>query len=148
MSINFIIKIYFSKIIKLKEEQENINKMKEVHKKASENRLKILSQHSEVISWCQNKLKSSVSMQKVNGVSGTGPVVVPTTNAIVGSTIQMTKDTAHTSESSFNENEDYSMTTTEDDEQHNQLDESNINQSLIESKIMKQVKQHLNSEKY
>jgi hypothetical protein len=117
--------------------------MKEVHKKASENRLKILSQHSEVISWCQNKLKSSVSMPKVNGVSGTGPVVVvpTTTNA------SSTKDTAHTSESSFNENEDYSMTTTEDDEQHNQLDESNINQSLIESKIMKQVKQHLNSEK-
>jgi len=122
--------------------------MKEVHKKASENRLKILSQHSEVISWCQNKLKSSVSMQKVNGVSGTGPVVVvPTTTTTNAISTQMTKDTAHTSESSFNENEDYSMTTTEDDEQHNQLDESNINQSLIESKIMKQVKQHLNSEK-
>ena len=119
--------------------------MKEVHKKASENRLKILSQHSEVISWCQNKLKSGVSTQKVNGISG--PVVVPTNG--VGSIVnQAAKDpNTHTSESSFNENEDYSMTTTEDDEQHNQLDESNINQSLIESKILKQVKQHLNSEK-
>ena len=123
--------------------------MKEVHKKASENRLKILSQHSEVISWCQNKLKSSVSMQKVNGASG--PIVVPTSGGVGGGsniTNQVAKDpSTHTSESSFNENEDYSMTTTEDDEQHNQLDESNINQSLIESKILKQVKQHLNSEK-
>ena len=35
-----------------------------------------------------------------------------------------------------------------EESQTNQLDESAVNQSLIESKIMKQVKQHLNSEKY
>ena len=123
---------------KLKEEQDNINKMKEVHKKASENRLKILSQHSEVISWCQNKLKSTTAnlATKTNASVKEAP-----SNAAAQLQHQ------HTSESSFNEAEDYSMTTTEDDEQHNQLDESNINQSLIESKILKQVKQHLNSEK-
>ena len=47
---------------KLKEEQESINQMKEVQKLATEKRLKILSKHSEVIKWCQNKIKK----QKMN----------------------------------------------------------------------------------
>lgn len=104
---------------KLKEEQDSINKMKEVQKKAAENRLKLLSQHSEVISWCQNKLKNQKSLKD--------------------SVVKEDK-----LESSYTED----FSTTEDDDQHNQLDESNINQSLIESKILKQVKQQLNSEKY
>jgi hypothetical protein len=104
---------------KLKEEQESINKMKEVQKKAAENRLKLLSQHSEVISWCQNKLKTQKSLK--DSVAKEDKL-----------------------ESSYTED----FSTTEDDDQHNQLDESNINQSLIESKILKQVKQQLNSEKY
>ncbi len=112
---------------KLKEEQENINKMKEVQRRATENRLKILSQHSEVIKWCQNKLKKQTS-----------------------SNLNHTSTHHDTFDVSYNENENEvtNTTTTEDDDQHNQLDESNINQSLIESKLMKQVKQHLNSEKY
>lgn len=47
---------------KLKEEQESINQMKEVQRLATEKRLKILSKHSEVIKWCQNKIKQ----QKIN----------------------------------------------------------------------------------
>ncbi len=47
---------------KLKEEQESINQMKEVQRLATEKRLKILSKHSEVIKWCQNKIKK----QKMN----------------------------------------------------------------------------------
>ena len=35
----------------------------------------------------------------------------------------------------------------EEEEQPSQLDDSHMNQSLIESKVMKQVKQHLTSEK-
>lgn len=99
--------------------------MKEVQRKATENRLKILSQHSEVIKWCQNKLK------KHNNTS---------LSSLIGDSSSL---------DSKNLNPD---TTEYDDvmlnEQNNQLDESsNINQSLIESKVLKQVKQHLNSEK-
>jgi hypothetical protein len=112
---------------KLKEEQDNINKMKEVQRKATENRLKILSQHSEVIKWCQNKLKKQTSSH----------LNVSTNNNI---------NQDNTFEMSYNESEiDYA--TTEEEDQHNQLEESNINQSLIESKLMKKVT-HLNSEKY
>ncbi len=78
-----------------------------------------------------------MSTQKVNGISE--PVVVPT-NGVYSIVNQAAKDpNTHTSESSFNENENYLMTTTEDDEQHNQLDESNINQNLIESKFLNKV---------
>lgn len=99
--------------------------MKEVQRKATENRLKILSQHSEVIKWCQNKLK-----QKHNNTS---------LNSLI--------------ESSSLDSKNLNPDNTEYDElvlneQNNPLDESsNINQSLIESKVLKQVKQHLNSEK-
>lgn len=50
---------------KLKQEQENINKMKEVQRQASESRLAmILSQHhSELVKWCQNKLKQQQQSQ-------------------------------------------------------------------------------------
>jgi hypothetical protein len=86
------------------------------------------------MSWCQSKLKTVPPAATGSGGGGGGAA-----------------------ETSFNLNEnndDYSIqsnttTTTntpEEDEPHNQLDESNINQSLIESKILKQVKQHLNSE--
>ena len=102
---------------KLKQEQENINQMKQVHKIATEKRLKILSKHSEVIKWCQNKLK-----QKQFNLN----------------------DQQHASAAADDN----------DDEQKEEIDESihNIsnstnNQSLIEPKLMKQVKQHLNSEK-
>jgi len=106
---------------KLKEEQENIDQMKEVQRKATESRMKILSQHSEVIKWCQTKLKSKVEAAVVVGEKDEGDVTVRESGvegegeqeAVVGGA----------------------------------LDESTINQSLIESKIMKQVKQHLNSEK-
>jgi hypothetical protein len=111
-------------IQKLKEEQDNINKMKEVQRKATENRLKILSQHSEVIKWCQNKLKKQTS-NHLNASAN-----------IQDNTFDM----------SYNESE-IDFATTEEDDQHNQFDESNINQSLIESKLMKKVT-HLNSEKY
>ena len=43
---------------KLKQEQDSINQMKEVQRLATEKRLKILSKHSEVIKWCQNKIKN------------------------------------------------------------------------------------------
>ena len=117
-------------IQKLKEEQDNINKMKEVQRKATENRLKILSQHSEVIKWCQNKLKKQTS-NHLNVSSNNN-----NNNLNQDNTFDM----------SYNESE-IDFVTTEEDDQHNQLDESNINQSLIESKLMKKVT-HLNSEKY
>ena len=100
--------------------------MKEVQRKATENRLKILSQHSEVIKWCQNKLKKQSNH----------PVI--TTNNI---------DSSFKDQQS-NVNDSEVSTQIEDEDQQKSLDESTINQSLIESKIMKQVKQHLNSEKY
>lgn len=53
---------------KLREEQESINQMKEVQRQAAENRLKLLSQHSEVIKWCQSKLKKQAA-QPVGGES-------------------------------------------------------------------------------
>lgn len=112
-------------LIQLKQ-KENINQMKEVQRKATENRLKILSQHSEVIKWCQNKLK------KHNNSSSLAETAVETsikTAAINDSTSDVIENDLL-------------------NEQNNQLDESsNINQSLIESKVLKQVKQHLNSEK-
>jgi len=101
---------------KLREEQENIDQMKEVQRKDSESRLKILSQHSEVIKWCQKKLKSKVEAAAAGGAGG--------------------KEEGGAEA----EGEQEAVLATG-------LDESTINQSLIESKIMKQVKQHLNSEK-
>jgi len=109
---------------KLKEEQENIDQMKEVQRKATESRLKILSQHSEVIKWCQNKLKSKVEAAVVGGGAGG--------KEEGGATAKDNGTEA--------EGEQEAVLATG-------LDESTINQSLIESKIMKQVKQHLNSEK-
>lgn len=101
--------------------------MKEVQRKATENRLKILSQHSEVIKWCQNKLKKQHNCS-TSLIETTDPNASKLTVA--------------------NENE-YMDNDLLQSEQPNSLDESsNINQSLIESKVMKQVKQHLNSEKY
>ena len=129
---------------KLREEQESIDKMKEVQKRASENRLRILSQHSEVISWCQSKLKASAS---VATTTSKGPGEGSGGGGGGG------KQTHTASESSFNENEDYSTATTTEEEEaaaaNTQilLDDSNANQSLIESRVLKQVKQHLNSEK-
>lgn len=108
---------------KLKQEQENINKMKEVQRQATENRLALLSQHSEVIKWCHTKLRQQALLNEStneveSGTSGGGAVSVAGTNSNGG-----------------NEDE--------------QLNESSlvINQSLLESKIMKQVKKHLSSEK-
>ena len=53
---------------KLRLEQENINKMKEVQRQASESRLAmILSQHhSELVKWCQNKLKQQQQSQQTD----------------------------------------------------------------------------------
>ncbi len=101
--------------------------MKEVQRKATESRLKILSQHSEVIKWCQNKLKKQHNFS---------------TSLIDSSDVNVSKLTC------VNEN-DFLDSDLLLNDQPNPLDESsNINQSLIESKVMKQVKQHLNSEKY
>lgn len=107
--------------------KESINKMKEVQRKATENRLKILSQHSEVIKWCQNKLKKQSNH----------PVKASLNN--IDSSFKEQQNNVNDSEIS---------TQIEDEDHQKSLDESTINQSLIESKIMKQVKQHLNSEKY
>ncbi len=111
---------------KLKEEQDNINQMKEVQRRATENRLKILSQHSEVIKWCQNKLKKQQQSAAESSFKETNDLPVKSGSL----------------STNVNESE---LTPVNQDE--NDLDESTINQSLIESKIMKQVKQHLNSEK-
>ncbi len=117
-------------IQKLKQEQENINKIKEVQRKATENRLKMLSQHSEVIKWCQNNLRKQ-SSGTLNWPERT------TASELV------TK-----SEASFNEPIDEVLKECAEDE-HTYLDDTvNMSQSLMESKLMKQVKQHMNSEKY
>ena len=100
---------------KLKQEQENINQMKQVHKIATEKRLKILSKHSQVIKWCQNKLK-----QKQSNI------------------------TDHNEKDEPNEPDEQDI----EESIHNISTNSTNNQSLLESKLMKQVKQHLNSEKY
>ncbi len=122
-------------IQKLKQEQENINKMRE----ATENRLKMLSQHSEVIKRCEKKLKQGALTSKdVDGSAGqSGNVnIVDDFDSSIN-----TVSLSATSSATPTEDEDVPATVT------NQLDESTLNnQSLIESKFMKQVK-HLNSEK-
>lgn len=104
--------------------------MKEVQRKATENRLKILSQHSEVIKWCQNKFKKQY---------------IANNNSLIDSIeINNSKNLEKIDSTEYLLENDLLL-----NEQPNLLDESsNINQSLIESKVMKQVKQHLNSEKY
>jgi hypothetical protein len=113
--------------------------MKEVQRRATENRLKILSQHSEVIKWCQNKLKKQQQIpleQSEQQNQSAQPKL--NTSLILNNENEIVDGFANSTSA---------IIVAEDDEQQNQLDESTINQSLIESKIMKQVKQHLNSEK-
>ena len=103
---------------KLKQEQENISQMKEVQRMATEKRLKILSKHSQVIKWCQNKLK-----QKQQNV---------------------TKQEEHEEEEELEIQEEFIQNISNINNNNNN---NSNNESLIESKVMKQVKQHLNSEK-
>ena len=130
--LSFLTEIFFFKLINLRScrfVKENINQLKEVQRRATENRLKILSQHSEVIKWCQNKLKKQQQT----------PAALQADSSFKESSEQQNKTVSNESEAA--------TPNVDEDEQPNQLDESTINQSLIESKIMKQVKQHLNSEK-
>ena len=170
---------------KLREEQECINKMKEMQRKATESRLKILSQHSEVIKWCQHKLntksqpsKLQQQQQQQQHMSPTPPAAtqndVLTSDApLVGAGVQPTPlvavagdELALTIIDDDNKNSNNNVEeddaggvggddeATEADQSHSQsLKEHSQQQqlnhsSLAESKIMRQVKQHLNSEKY
>ena len=112
--------------------------MKEVQRKATENRLKLLSQHQDVIKWCQNKLLKKHQISTINNNS-----------LLIDSTIEINNSK---NLEKIDTTTDYLQLENDlllNDQQSNPLDESsNINQSLIESKVMKQVKQHLNSEKY
>ena len=112
--------------------------MKEVQRKATENRLKLLSQHQDVIKWCQNKLLKKHQISTINNNS-----------LLIDSTIEINNSK---NLEKIDTTTDYLQIENDlllNDQQSNPLDESsNINQSLIESKVMKQVKQHLNSEKY
>ena len=109
-------------------------------KEATENRLKLLSQHSEVIKRCEKKFKQQGGI----GVAGMSAKdaeasIVNTASNVMNDDMENSIATATLSSNS--------TTPTEDDEPASQLDESNLNnQSLIETKFMKQVK-HLNSEK-
>lgn len=51
---------------KLKQEQESIQQLKEVQRVSTEKRMQLLSKHSEVLKWCQNKLKNSVNLNDSN----------------------------------------------------------------------------------
>jgi hypothetical protein len=129
-------------IQKLKQEQESINKMRE----ATESRLKMLSQHSEVIKRCEKKLKQGVLTTAATAGK----------EAADNGTDQHNHQHADDFDSSINTvsmSATSSATPTEDEDvtghgqHHQQLDESTLNnQSLIDTKFMKQVK-HLNSEK-
>jgi hypothetical protein len=136
-------------IQKLKQEQENINKMRE----ATENRLKMLSQHSEVIKRCEKKLKQGVMTTTAKESEGTGGGGGGGGGGGQTGGINVNiVDDFDTSINTVSMSATSSATPTEDEElpataTNNQLDESTLNnQSLIESKFMKQVK-HLNSEK-
>lgn len=113
---------------KLKQEQENIEKLKEVQRKEAENRLILLAQHSEVIKWCQDKLKKqNVSQKKENekGVDeNSSDINDITLTAVAAAEIN-----------------------SEDDISSHVNSNNNNNNSLIEEKVMKQVKKHLDSEK-
>ncbi|CAF0778521.1 unnamed protein product [Brachionus calyciflorus] len=138
-------------IQKLKQEQDNINKMKEVQRKATENRLKLLSQHSEVVKWCQNKLKQqslnlsqSLNIPKTQNENENDEISTASTLAsTASSTTSSTSTTTSTPTTT-------GVSTSINNQEQDQLDESSLNlnnQSLIESKIMKQF-QHLSSEKF
>jgi hypothetical protein len=114
--------------------------MKEFQKKATENRLKILSQHSDVIKWCQNKLKQQTIVKaSLKELTAAGL----TANCSSSSLIKMENNLAAT-ESTHLEN----VSAIGNTEEASQLNESNLmDQSIIELKIMKQVKKNLTSEK-
>lgn len=88
---------------KLRLEQENINKMKEVQRQASESRLAmILSQHhSELVKWCQNKLKQQQQSQQTDVHTETATTATTTTSTAANNDeeIMIESSTASMSES-------------------------------------------------
>lgn len=107
--------------------------MKEVQRKVAESRLKLLSQHSEVVKWCQKKLKRHSLNQSYKGNENENDETSSASNA--ASSSAESGPTPALSSSSINQEPD-------------QLDDLSFNlnnQSLIESKIMKQYQ--LNTEK-
>lgn len=101
---------------KLKREQANIDRLKAAQRKEAQNRLGVLTQHAEVIKWCQDKLKKIRAARKDGGG---GDVESDEIKSEIDNSV---------------EDED-----NEDDD---------TNRSLIEDKVLKQVKKQLESEKY
>lgn len=102
--------------------------MKEVQKKVAESRLKLLSQHSEVVKWCQKKLKRHSFNQSYKGNEIENDETSSTSNTIsTASSVEVGPSPALSS-SSINHEPD----------QLEDLSFNLNNQSLIESKIMKQ----------
>lgn len=115
-----------------------------MQKKATENRLKILSQHSDVIKWCQNKLKQQTHLIGNNNKDDSMTRISEASASASAAPVN-TATGANTNNNNNNNNTDLdtsSATITEDD----QLSET-ISKSLSESKIMIQAKKHLTSEK-
>lgn len=113
---------------KLKREQANIDRLKAVQRKEAQNRLGVLAQHAEVIKWCQEKLKRLGEARR--GVAGGGESIE---SDEIKSEIEATESIA------------------DEVREDNNIDDNEAslaNQSLIEDKVLKQVKKQLNSEKY
>jgi hypothetical protein len=122
-------------------------------KEYTENKLKFLSQRSEVLKRCERKLKQQGILDPNNddqqnsivSLSSTVAALPTGQNAAATATTTTSSSTTTAASSSV----PTSAINTEDENVmfNNQLDDSNINnQSIIDNKFMKQVK-HLNSEK-
>lgn len=90
---------------KLRQEQENINKMKEAQRQASESRLAmILSQHhSELVRWCQNKLKQQQQSQQTDVRTETATTATTTTSTAANNEEEKMNESSSISNQSLNE---------------------------------------------
>ncbi|RNA27706.1 hypothetical protein BpHYR1_018259 [Brachionus plicatilis] len=104
--------------------------MKEVQRKVAESRLKLLSQHSEVVKWCQKKLKRHSLNQSYKGNENENDNDETSSASNAASTTSSVESVATPALSSSSINQE--------PDQLDDLSFSLNNQSLVESKIMKQ----------
>ncbi len=104
--------------------KDNIRHIKQLQRKTSEDRIKLLSQHHKVIKWCKNKLEENTSTPSANFVNDR-----PLSIYQINDTISRQK--------LFEFN----------NFQAQELNSNDLN-GLTKEKLVKKIKQPLSSEKY